>query len=78
LPGTRLMCGSTWMEGEASPGDRRVVAGARTAAGGGRPQAGLEDVEKVLTAIMAGAGGELRGQAGAPSREPFWLDRHDG
>ena len=51
-------------------------------AGRGRPQAarlaGLEDVEKVLTAIMTGAGGELGGQAGAPTREPFWLDRHDG
>jgi hypothetical protein len=56
----------------------------RWVGGRGRPpqaaarRAGLEDVEKVLTAIMAGAGGELRGQAGAPTREPFWLDRHDG
>jgi hypothetical protein len=32
------------------PGGRRVAAGARTAAAGGRPQAGLEIVERILTA----------------------------
>jgi hypothetical protein len=63
---------------------RPVPCGRGVVAGRGRPpqaaarRAGLEDVEKVLTAVMAGAGGELTGQAGAPTREPFWLDRHGG
>jgi hypothetical protein len=62
----------------ADAGGPGTWVGGRGRPRSGRPQAGLEDVEKVLTAIMAGAGGELRGQAGAPTREPFWLDRHDG
>jgi hypothetical protein len=57
---------------------RTVPAGPRTAAAGGRPQAGLEDEEKVVTVIMAAAGVDLRSQAGGPARELFSPDRRDG